>query len=61
MDSPHQGGATIREIERKIAECWDRGDSIGETILSVRRRFGVRLTFDDVHHRFVILSAERAA
>lgn len=49
------------DIDAKIEQCWRDGLSIGGTILAIYRMLGVRVTFDDVHPRFVTLSWERAA
>ena len=46
-------------IEQWIARCWQRGNSIGETIVAIHRNCGVRPTFHEVRRHFVNLS-ERA-
>lgn len=51
-----------------VAQCWQRGNGIGDTIIAVQRGTGVTLTFDEVRRHFVDLAnqtiptgSERAA
>lgn len=43
------------EVLEHIADRWAAGDSIGEVITSVRRRFNVRLTAEEIQPTFARL------
>lgn len=43
-------------LEERIFRCWNRGSSISETIQTILRNSGERLTFEQVRLAFVELS-----
>lgn len=49
------------EIATKVEACWEAGMSICATIDAVERAFETRLSFEQVHQRFISLSWRAAA